>query len=353
MKLALVGLAGSGKTCIYNALTGSHEAPGTGGRSAEHLAILKVPERRLDWLAVLNTPPKVTQATIEVLDLPGLGSTGAAGGAMREGTVGIARAADALVLVLRQFTEASYPYDRPEPDPLRDLEDVRAELILADLGIAEKRVERLRKDILKPKPDKERDIQELAYLERVIQALDDGHRVREVEATDEERLLGKGYSFLTEKPWVALVSRDEPSEVPVEVSGVSGYAEMCGLLEMEIGELDADERNEFMQEMGLDRMHAGDVIQACYGALDIVTFFTEGPTEVRAWTVRRGSTAVDAAASIHTDLARGFIRAETVAFEDLEREGSMKAVKAAGLFRLEGKSYVVKDGDILLIRFSV
>jgi GTP-binding protein YchF len=352
MRLALVGLAGSGKTCVFNALTGSHEVPGA-GRGGEHLATLKVPDARLDWLAEHMRPPKVTPTTIEILDLPGLGAAGSGGGARTEGTIGTARTAQALFIVLRAFHEASYPYPDPEPDPARDLAEVRSDLILADLAIAEKRAEKIRKDLGKPRPDREREEKELDYLERLIQGMEAGRRVREIEATPEERLLGKGYAFLTEKPWITLVSRDEAFDAELDLPGVAAHAEMYGRLEMEIGELEPEEREEFMAEMGLDRLHAPDVIEACYRALDIVTYLTCGDNEVRAWTLRRGLTALDAAANIHSDLARGFIRAEVMAFEDLEREGSEKAVKAAGKFRLEGKDYVVKDGDVILIRFSV
>jgi GTP-binding protein YchF len=356
MRLALVGLAGSGKTCVFNALTGSHEAPGAGGgRSAEHVAVLRVPDPRLDWLAEQYRPPKVTPATIEVLDLPGLGTSGASGGPRSEGTIGSARSADALALVLRGFRDPSYPHERPEPDPRRDLENLRSELLLADLGVAEKRVERLRKEIAKPRPERERDRdeRERAHLERIVAALGEGRRVREVEATPEERRLTKGYAFLSEKPWIALLSRDEGFEANPELPGVEGRAEMLGRLEMEIGELEEAEREPFMREMGLERLHTGDVVRAFYDALDIVTFLTCGDPEVHAWTVPRGATAVEAAGTIHSDLARGFIRAEVVAFEELRAAGSMKAVKAAGRLRLEGRDYVVADGDVILVRFSV
>jgi GTP-binding protein YchF len=354
MRLALVGLPGSGKTCVFNALTGSHEAPGAaGGRAAEHLAVLRVPDERLDWLAELYRPPKVTPSTIEILDLPGLGTAGAGGGPRTEGTVGSARTADALALVLRGFTDPSYPYEQPEPDPRRDLETLRTELALADLAVAEKRVEKIKKDRHKPKPDREREERELAYLERLVAAMEEGRRARDVEATDEERELVKGYAFLTAKPWVGILSRDESAEGGLELPGVEGQAEMLGRLEMEIGELDADERGEFMAEMGLDRLHTPDVVKACYSALDVVTFLTCGDPEVHAWTVRRGSTAVEAAGAIHSDLARGFIRAEVVEFDVLREAGDMKAVKAAGKLRLEGRDYVVVDGDVILVRFSV
>jgi len=353
MKLALVGKAGAGKTTIFNAMTGSNAAVGAGSVPSDRTAVLKVPDDRLGWLAdEVYQPKKITPTTIDVADLGGLGS--AEGGPRASEVLAAARDADALILVVRAFTEPTYPYPRPDSNPHRDLSDLIGDLVFADLAVATKRVERLQKDVLRPMPERDKLIKELAYLEKVVVALEAGEKVRSVEGTDEERKLTRGYGFLSEKPWVLLVNRGEEVAGPFDLEAeVDARAEIAGRLELELGELDEEERAVFMEEMGVDRLHTGDVIAACYRGLDVVTYFTCGPTEVRSWTLPRGGSAVDAAANVHSDLARGFIRAEVMTYEDLREHGSEKDVKAAGKFRLEGKTYIVAEGDVLLIRFSV
>ncbi|TMB82036.1 MAG: redox-regulated ATPase YchF [Chloroflexi bacterium] len=361
MQVTIIGLPGSGKTTVFNALTGVQAETGfSGGRAAPNLAVVKVPDARLERLAELYHPRKVTPADVTYADVA------IPAGAAGEGTVAPdllaqVRNADALVHVLRAF-EGSAAERRA--DPWRDIEELDLEYAVADLGVVQKRLEKLRTSGRHGSPaEREANALEEALLERIEPHLAEGHPLRGLSLEEDEEKRLRGYRFLTQKPVLVLVNVDEARlpEVPaIQEDGQARHggpevhvAALAGKLEAEIAQLSTDDAQIFLEDLGIGEASRGRVIRLTYALLGLFSFFTGGEDECRAWTLRQGATAVDAAAAIHSDLARGFIRAEVVTFDDLMACGSTAEARRRGLLRSEGKAYQVQDGDVIEVLFNV
>jgi GTP-binding protein YchF len=366
MQIAIVGLAGAGKTTVFNTLTRGHAETGGFGGMQLNIGVVKVPDPRLDSLAAIFKPKKIVQADVTYADLP-------APPASSEGHVGTEelpaehlarlRDSDALLHVVRAFEDPSAPHPDGSVDAWRDVERLDLEFVLADLSMTERRLERLKATGRHGTPaERESNEREEVVLTRLHASLVTGSPIRDVELdVDEEKVL-RGFRFLSQKPVLVLLNVGE-GDIAREAEIVAGIADryvhrralveaLSARIEMELGELEPDEAAAFMDELGIHGSSLDRVIGLSYQLLGLVSFLTAGPDEVRAWPIPSGSTAVDAAGAIHTDLARGFIRAETVAYEDLLELGSMAEARKHGRLRSEGKTYQVKDGDVLEILFS-
>jgi len=352
MKTALLGLMQSGKSTIFSAISGK-AIPAMGATAIEE-AIVPVPDGRLDWLETLYKPKKKTHATIDVLDLPGFSFMDDHGRAAARRLIGQIRTVDMLVLVARGFESASVPAYRNSVDWKRDLAELQTELLLSDLELVTTRIEKLEKQVHKPTKTQAQDKAELAIQKKLQDAIESEQPISSVIQTDQELAVIKSLGFLTLKPMAIVVNVGEDQageavEVPGSIPGVA----LCAKLEHELAQLDAESRTAFMADLELTESAGEKFVQMCYSALGLISFLTVGPDEVRAWPIRNGTSAVDAAGKIHSDIQRGFIRAETMAYADLKEFGGEKEVKAAGKTRLEGKEYPVKDGDIINFRFNV
>ena len=362
MQVTIVGLPGSGKTTVFNALTGSHADTGgfSSGRAAPNVGVVKVPDARLDRLSELFHPKKTTPADVTYVDVA------IPAGAAREGTVNpdvlaLIRNADALLHVARGFEGSGA--ERP-PDPWRDVDEMDTEFAIADLMVIEKRLEKLRTSGRHGSPaEREANAQEEELLGRLEPELSAGHPLRAVALSDDDELRLRGYRFLTQKPVLVVLNIDEGqlATVPdLEGAGRTRYAQpqsdvaaLAGKIEAELAQLSADDAALFMEDLGISEPSRGRVIRLTYDLLGLFSFFTAGEDECRAWTLRRGDTAVDAAAAVHSDLARGFIRAEVVTYDDLIACGSMVEARKRGLLRSEGRTYAVRDGDVIEVLFNV
>ncbi|MFL5778381.1 MAG: redox-regulated ATPase YchF [Chloroflexota bacterium] len=366
MQIAIVGLASSGKTTVFNTLTRGHAETGGYGGVTLNVGVVKVPDERLQRLAAIFEPKKVVQADVTYVDLP-------APPASTEGHVGAEelpaehlgrlRDSDALLHVVRAFDDPSVPHPDGSVDARRDLERLDLEFILADQAMTERRLERLGTSGRHGSPaEREANEREEAILRRLDEALKAGTPIRDVELESDEEKAIRGFRFLTQKPVLVLlnVGESELATAPSLAASIGAdyrhgrtiVDALSAKIEMELGELEPDEAAAFMQELGIAESSLNRVIELSYRLLGLISFLTAGPDEVRAWPIPDGSTAVDAAGAIHTDLARGFIRAETVAYEDLVGLGSMVEAKKAGRLRSEGKTYRVRDGDVIEILFS-
>ncbi len=355
MKVALVGRPGGGKTTLYNALSEKQVPllPGVPG-AAPFVSVVQVRDERLEWLRDLFKPRKYTPAAITVEDHPGIPS-GSAKSDRRGELFGQMRQADGLAVVLRGFTTSSYAYDEPAADPARDLELIALELASADLDVCERRLERLATEWKKPQ-ERDRVERERAVVERLAAALREGKGAHAVALRPEEEAFVKGFLLFTRKPAFVVVNIAEGGSappLPPAVLDVRHRFDACLKLEADLAALSGDERALFAGEFGITAPLRDRFNLACYRGLGLLSFFTVGEDEVRAWTVQDGDDAVTAAGKIHSDLAKGFIRAEVTPYTDLRALGSVKEVKAKGKQRLEGREYTVADGDILNIRFSV
>src|SRR4051794_22965864 len=366
MQIAIVGLAGAGKTTVFNTLTRGHAETGGYGGLQLNVGVVKVPDERLDRLAEIFKPKKIIRADVTYVDLP-------APPASSEGRVGTEelpaehlarlRESDALLHVVRAFEDDAHPHPEGSVDARRDLERLDFEFVIADLALVDRRLERLTTSGRHGSPaERESNEREEAILVRLKEALEAGRPIRDVELDDGEEKAIRGFRFLTQKPVLVLVNvgeADLPKAGELVATIGNGYDHANTLLdslsariEMELGELEPDEAGVFMEELGIAESSLDRVIGLSYRLLGLISFLTAGPDEVRAWPVRDGSTAVDAAGAIHTDLARGFIRAETVGYDDLVQLGSMADARKAGRLRSEGKTYRVRDGDVVEILFS-
>jgi GTP-binding protein YchF len=362
MQVTIVGLPGSGKTTAFNALTGGHAETGgfSGGRATPNVSVVKVPDERVDRLAVLFVPKKVTYADVTYVDVA------IPAGAAREGTVNPdvlaqVRNADALLHVARAFDD---PAAATPADPWRDVEDLDLEFTVADLAVIEKRLEKLQAQG-RHGSTAERELaqREQELLGRIEPHLSDGKPIRSFGLADDEELLLRGYRFLTQKPVLVVLNIDEsrlPEASALEAAGRERYDQpatdvvaLAGKIEAEIGELPDEDARLFMDDLGIDEPSRGRVIRLTYALLGLFSFFTAGEDECRAWTLRVGSTALDAAGAIHSDLARGFIRAEVIGVDDLLEAGSMAEARRRGILRQEGKSYVVRESDVIQVLFNV
>ncbi|HXI80029.1 MAG TPA: redox-regulated ATPase YchF [Verrucomicrobiae bacterium] len=366
MQIAIVGLAGSGKTTVFNTLTRGHAETGGFGGMELHVGVVKVPDQRLDRLAAIFKPKKIVQADVTYVDLP-------APPASTEGHVGTEdlpaehlarlRDSDALLHVVRAFEDPSNPHPEGSVDPARDLERLDVEFILADLALVERRLERLKTTGRHGTPaERESNEREEVVLARLDAALQAGSPIRDVPLEPDEEKAIRGFRFLTQKPVLVLlnVGEGDLGGAPARVAAIAAAYDhrnalidaLSAKIEMELGELEPDEAAVFMEELGIAESGLDRVIALSYRLLGLISFLTAGPDEVRAWPIRDGSSAVDAAGAIHTDLARGFIRAETVGYDDLLVLGSLAEAKKQGKLRSEGKTYRVRDGDVVEILFS-
>ena len=346
MRIGLVGFAGSGKTTVFNAMTGLDVPVGFGGEV--RLGTVKVPDERIDRLSKIFAPKKTTYAEITFCDIPG--EHGAERRGLSRKLLQQIRDQDALCLVLRDFLNPALEGD---PDPAADLEAFHAECVLADLEIVERRLERAQREKI--------DAREQAAFERMKVALDAEQPVRSIPATELNRELLRGYGFITDRPLLVALNRSdtraaEPMPPPladrIDALHAAGLV-LSASVESEIAGLAPEDQTAFLEDLGVDESALARFIRTAYGLLDLISFFTVGPDEVRAWTIRRGTRARQAAGRIHSDLERGFIRAEVIPCDTFMQFGSEAGVKDAGRLQIEGKDYVVADGDILNIRFNV
>lgn len=363
MRLAIVGPRLSGKTTLFNALTGLEAATGVGAEGSVHLGVFDVPDPRFDRLIEALPYPTTTPARIEMVDIPGFSEmpTGGRGGrGLDEKILHEARNADALILLVRAFARASVPHPSGTIEPIADLNAAWADMLVADQVSAEKRLARLRPLAAKggAGPDEKR---ELAALEQVVECLESGNGLLSLEQGEEEARLLRGFGFLTAKPLFVIVNIGE-EQLPAEAKPAwrewgethgAGAVAICAGLAAELGRMDPDDADAFAREYGVELNATESVIRAAYEALDVVTFYTAtGEKEARAWTLPRGGTALEAAGSIHSDMAKGFIRAEVIGVDELIAAGSLAAARKSGLLRQEGKTYLVEDGDVLNIKFA-
>jgi len=367
MEIGIIGLPSVGKTTLFNIVTKNFVK--TGGYStsdAPNMGVATVPDPRLSWLSEQFKPKKTTFAAINFIDVAGLVEGATKKDSFSGKFLASLRAVDALVHVVRCFEDDNVPHPMESIDPVRDISTVETELILGDMGVVEKRLERLESDISKGRNKAEAE-KELPLLRRIYAHLESVQPIRGLELTADEEHMLKGYTFLTAKPMLYALNLGDGQSfspellpgLPVEerdgVLFVNGNATIAfqGKLEEEIAQLPEEEVADFLAAMDITEPAAHTLIRACYYALNVISFFTVGEDECRAWTTKRGDTAPVAAGRIHSDLERGFIRAESFSYDDLRRLGTVQAVKEAGLFKLEGKTHVVEDGEILNIRFNV
>ena len=357
MKIGLIGLPRSGKTTLFNLLTGASVATSRfeGERAELHTGVARVPDARVDRLSALFTPKKTTYASFEVVDLAGITKGERAGLDRSE-----FRGADALLHVVRAFDDPALG----APDPRRDIADLEMELLLADLEVVERRLERLEVSLRKRRTDAE--AAEQIVLQRLKGELEGETPLRAMALTPEEARITRGFTFLSEKPILHGINLHEKglADGPrvVEVFGLGDLAArshtrvgwVSAVIEAEVAQLAGEEREAFLADLGLAEPAINRVLHDCYALLGLVSFFTVGEDEVRAWPVRRGTRAQDAAGTVHSDIARGFIRAEVTAYDDLiAAKGSFANIRAKGQLRLEGKDYLVQDGEICHFRFNV
>jgi len=346
MRIGLVGFAGSGKTTVFNTMTGLTVPVGFGGEL--RYGTVQVPDERIGALSKIFSPKKTTYAEMSFCDVPG--EHGSEHKGLSSKALQQIRDQDALCLVLRDFAS---PVVEGDADPASDLEAFHLECVLADLEMVERRLDRARKEQA-PK-------QELATFETMKTALDEGSPLRSLSASDLDRSNLTGYALLTDRPLLVAVNRDEARVAdPMQEGLVTRIEELdaAGLVlsasvEAEIAGLEPDDQVVFLEDLGLAEPALARFIRTAYGLLDLIAFFTVGPDEVRAWPIRRGTAARQAAGRIHSDLERGFIRAEIIPYEVFMEYGSEQDVKTAGLLQVEGKEYVVVDGDIVHVRFNV
>jgi GTP-binding protein YchF len=354
MRLGIIGLPQSGKTTIFNALTRGHQPLTTsGGRFDVHTGVVDVPDNRVDRLSDLFTPKKTIYAKVTYADIAGLeGSHNAISGQL----LNILTQMDGLLHVVRCFEDASVPHPSGSVDPLRDIATMDAELLLNDLIAVERKLERLA-DERKKGGGREKSVidREIVLFEKFKDTLSREIPLREIEISVEEEKTLAGFGFLTRKPMLVLLNLNEGQEMPpLEYTRPhSNLVALQGKLEMEIAQLTPDDAQDFMAEYGITELGLERVIRLSYDLLGLISFFTVGPDEVRAWTIQRGATAYEAAGEIHSDLQKGFIRAEVIPCEELIALGGLNEAKTKGRLRLEGKEYVVQDGEIVHIRFNV
>jgi GTP-binding protein YchF len=353
MKAALIGLPQSGKSTLFAAVTGasldSYAAP------EPHHAVVRVPDPRLAYLAELAHPKKVTEATIEFIDVPGCSLDDAKGREEWRRLLPVVRQSDVLVLVVRDFENPTVPACRERIDAKADFDAVWEEILFADLETVSTRIERLEAALKKPTKTHEAEKHELALMARCREALESEEALLSVITAEEDRRQLSSFAFLTEKPLVGVanVSDDRAADRPEwDVPHVEDVITLCASIEAEIAVLDEEDRPAFLADLGIDEPARGRLMKTCYHAAGLISFLTMNAEEARAWTIHRGATALEAAAKVHTDLARGFIRAETVSYDDLVAHKDMKGARAAGRVRKEGKTYVVQDGDVLQILSS-
>ena len=356
MRVALIGPPQSGKSTLFAAVAeagGSHVDLSRGDQP--HMAVVKVPDARLAVLAEHFKPEKIVPAELEFLDLPGMDLRDDAGRNRARTHWAAMRQSDMLVFVVRAFAGDTVAAYRDRVDAEADVRELLDEMLFADLDQVVHRIEKLQTALKKPTGDHKDQQRELDLMQRLEAALENEQPISAAVGNDAEDKLIRSFAFLSQKPMLVVVNCSEDAIGPggPETVGSLPALHLSAQIEEEIAQLDADERTEFLADLGVDSPARDRLIRACYDALGLVSFLTYGEDEVRAWTVPDGTQAVEAAGEIHSDIARGFIRAETVAYDDFIAAGDMKSAKAAGKVRLEGKTYVVRDGDMITYRFNV
>lgn len=350
METAIIGLARSGRTTIFNALTGQENPTGDsgGGKRQAHLAEVKVPDDRLDQLAALYSPRKLTHASMRFRDLA---LEHGENGAIAAASLAEVRNADAIAIVIRAFADEGVAHPLKDAHPLRDLRVVLDSLVFADYEVAEKRIARLDKEA-------KRDTREYHVLTQAVQLLGAGKPLGRGFFNPDDQKLFAGFAFLTSRPLFVVVNTGEATVAHEELLAQSET--LCvdafpirGDMEAEISRLAPDDQKEFLRDLGIDEPARNRFLRHVYQTLRLMSFFTVGEDECKAWSITQGTTAVQAAGEIHSDLAKGFIRAEVVPWKDIIDGGGYAQAKKVNKVRLEGKEYVVKDGDVLLIRFNV
>ena len=349
MKIGIIGLAAAGKTTLFNALTGGAASTGGYGAARVNIGAAHVADTRVDALSGVFSPKKTTYAAVNFVDA-GVGDGGAAKNA--EAIPQALEGADALLVVVRAFEDAGVPHPKESIDPARDLADVRIDLLLRDLSVVERRRERLAK-LVRVKKDPA-EAAEFALLTKIQETLEEGRPVRSMDLDENQSHAIKGFGFLSAKPLLVVVNvgEDQLGDGFSDLDGETPVA-LAARLEEELAQLPGEEQAEFLANYDLESSALDRVVQASFALLNLRCFFTLGEDEVRAWPVRAGTIALHAAGTIHSDLERGFIRAEVVTYADFMAAGSLSAARDKGTLRLEGKDYVVKDGDIFHVRFNV
>ncbi len=363
MKIGIVGLPNVGKSTMFNSITnaGAECANYPFCTIEPNIGVVPVPDERLDVLTKMYNPQKTTHAIIEFVDIAGLVKGASKGEGLGNKFLSHIREVDSIVEVVRCFEDPNVVHVDGSVNPKRDIETINLELIFADIETLNKRMERAQKQL---KADKKAQL-EIDVLNKLKDALDKGLSARTVELSDEEKEHIKDLYLLTSKPilYIANVSESQLADAENDelVKQVKEYAKsenakvipLCVKIEEELSTLDDADKKEMLEALGLEESGLDKVIKASYDLLGLMSFLTAGEPEVRAWTIKKGTKAPEAAGKIHSDIQRGFIKAEVVSFDDLVREGSMNAVKEKGLLRMEGKDYIMQDGDIVLFRFNV
>jgi GTP-binding protein YchF len=348
MKMGILGFSGSGKTTVFNLLTGLSAAVGPGGGRKPNIGVIKVPDERISRLTRMYNPKKTTFAEISFVDVAGKAPDGS-GTALDVGLLAHVRDTDAFTLVVRAFDSIML---EGAPNPAHEIQNLDSELIINDLSVAEKRLERL---------SKESKLAELEaqLLKMCLDHLESDKPLRSLLLTEEQELGLRGFRFLSQKPALVLINTGDGRDgVPDDVAQYAANnglecINLCAAIEGELAELEPEDQEIFLAEYGIDSPGRARFIRAAYHKLELISFFTTGEDEVRAWTIKRGTSAVKAAGKIHTDIEKGFIRAEVTPYAVLVELGSEQSVKSAGKMGLEGKEYLVKDGDICHFRFNV